>query len=422
MRQCGAGGVCGLKKGLDYPEVSTTVALPQRPKRRRQGLGRWLLVAAVIHAELLLVIGVTSYFYAPRTADVSAAAAGQGESIEIGSLDEQTSRKIIAEIERQEEKAKEEEEKKQIESPDTPGQVVDLARPREEKRPDNARFAAEYDSTVAKETKKYGRFDIKAHQGDSQGDADQSRPANPASNPTPRVAGAKSPALLAMREPGAPSKPRRPDRPEEPGESTLPGVGSESIEAPLEPGGALAQTGRTTPRQLGGGGSVAAPQASPGTPALSPSEQQLARAIGSGTQDHIKDLDDGDETALNAKRWKFASFFNRVKQQVRDHWKPGEAYRRRDPTGSIYGSKDRYTLLRVQLKPDGSLANVALETPSGVEFLDDEAIDAFKQAQPFPNPPKQLVEDSTGVINFKFGFFFELSGAPKMKVFRYNSM
>jgi TonB family protein len=150
-----------------------------------------------------------------------------------------------------------------------------------------------------------------------------------------------------------------------------------------------------------------------------PSEQQMARAVGSGSQDALKDIDDGEETALNSKRWKFASFFNRVKRQVADHWHPEEAYRRGDPTGSVYGSKNRLTVLRVQLKPDGSLANVALEQPSGVEFLDDEAIEAFKQAQQFPNPPRQLVDDG-GVINFRFGFLFELSGAPRMRLFRYN--
>ena len=79
-------------------------------------------------------------------------------------------------------------------------------------------------------------------------------------------------------------------------------------------------------------------------------------------------------------------------------------------------------MLRVQLKPDGTLANVALEQASGVEFLDDEAIEAFKQAQPFPNPPKQLVDSGSGLINFRFGFFFELSGSPLMKIFKYGNM
>ena len=63
---------------------------------------------------------------------------------------------------------------------------------------------------------------------------------------------------------------------------------------------------------------------------------------------------------------------------------------------------------------------MGVDLPTGLEFLDDEAIEAFKQAQPFPNPPKQLVE--SGVIEFKFGFFFELSGSPHMKIFKYGNM
>src|SRR5262249_12950970 len=39
-----------------------------------------------------------------------------------------------------------------------PGQVVDIAKPREEKAPDKAKYAAEYDSNVEKQTKsRYGK-------------------------------------------------------------------------------------------------------------------------------------------------------------------------------------------------------------------------------------------------------------------------
>ena len=85
---------------------------------------------------------------------------------------------------------------------------------------------------------------------------------------------------------------------------------------------------------------------------------------------------------------RFASFFNRVKKQVGEHWHPEDAYRRRDPTGTIFGRQKRYTELRIQLNPDGRLTNIALMQPSGLEFLDDEAIEAFKAAQPFANPPR----------------------------------
>jgi hypothetical protein len=54
--------------------------------------------------------------------------------------------------------------------------------------------------------------------------------------------------------------------------------------------------------------------------------------------------------------------------------------------------------------------------------LDDTAVTAFKEAQPFINLPKKLVEDGHGIVTFGFGFFFEVSGAPRLKMFRYKSM
>jgi TonB family protein len=385
-----------------------------RTKQRTRRLGFWLAVAAVLHVELLVAVGVLLYVYAPRNADLLATGP-QGESIEINTMDDEMARKLLAELDAEEEKAKEEQAKKERDSVKAPGQVIDQAKPQEEKRPDDARFASEYDVTVEKETKKYGRFDQQSQKGERAGDSDVTRPNVPQ---TP----AARPGALAMRTPGK----TRTQTPAQPRMAMPATPGTNGSSAPDDPEGVLPSGARgeerpPTPQIMPspGGSGPATPQ---GAPMLTPSQQQIARAIGGGTQDHLKDIDDGDETSLNSKKWKFASFFNRVKAQVREHWRPAEVYRRRDPTGSIYGSKDRYTLLRVQLKPDGSLANVALETPSGVEFLDDEAIEAFKEAQPFPNPPGQLVDAGSGMIDFKFGFYFEIGGATRFKAFRYNSM
>ena len=144
----------------------------------------------------------------------------------------------------------------------------------------------------------------------------------------------------------------------------------------------------------------------------------MARAVGSGSQDALKDIDDGEETALNSKRWKFASFFNRVKKQVADHWHPEEAYRRSHPTGSVYGSKNRLTVLRVQLKPDGSLANVALEQASA--WSSSTTRRSRRSSKPSRSPTRRCSWWIRAPINFRFGFLFELSGAPRMRLFRYN--
>src|SRR5581483_3724429 len=111
----------------------------------------------LLHAELLFLVGMGLYFYAPRSADLARtlAAGDEGPSIDVGMVDEDAAREIVADLEKQEEARKAEEVRKEEESVHPPGQVVDLPAPREEHRPDSAKFVSEHDSTVEHETKKY---------------------------------------------------------------------------------------------------------------------------------------------------------------------------------------------------------------------------------------------------------------------------
>lgn len=391
-----------------------------RKSRTQRRLGFWVALAALVHVEAGLLVALLAYLYAPRDADLQAMQQPGGDRVEIGMVDDETARRILAELEQEAEKKKEEEAKKEEESKDSPGQVVEMPKPRNEERPDKARFAAEFNSTSAKETKKNGTPDKNAQLGASEGRDERTTQAQPESQPSPARQGAKgteTPKALAMREPSRPSPDRQQPGSPGPDPSSPSGQSPEKESGPPDGEGTMMPSGRMLLRPPGGGGGA---NPSPGSPSLMPTPQQMARAVSSGTDDYLKDIEDGDETSLNAKKWKHAAFFNRVKQQVRNHWRPAEVYRQHDPTFRIYGQRDRFTLLRIQLKPDGSLANVGLETPSGVDFLDDEAVEAFKQAQPFPNPPKQLVEQGSGVISFRFGFYFEIGGAPRMKIFRYD--
>lgn len=397
-------------------------SLAKSRRGKRGTILRWLVLAVLVHAELLGVVGLALYFWSPRQADLEAKrreAAARSEPISVSTVDDDTARKIIADLEKQEEKAKQEQVKKEEEAVKPPGQVVDLARPRDERRPEDARFAAEYDSWVEKETKRYGKFDSSAQQRHA-GDSDPNKTISPALTPTPSEI-PPSPGPLAMRAPAE-------DRRSSVGRSGSRADDSDQVgsdeQMPADPEGAFAHAG--------GGGARPRERATeesgeagsrPGLYGLRLTEEQFAKSVGSGTQDHLEGIDEGAETALNAKRWVYATFFNRVKERVRDHWKPAEEYQRRDPTGKIYGGEDRYTLLQVALKADGSLAKppVVVHT-CGLDFLDDTAVEAFKEAQPFLNPPRKLVEDGHGTVSFAFGFFFEVSGAPRMKLFRYKSM
>jgi TonB family protein len=151
---------------------------------------------------------------------------------------------------------------------------------------------------------------------------------------------------------------------------------------------------------------------------LMPSAAELDKIIGAAPNDHL-DVDEGDSTLLNTREWKYATFFNRVKQAVGTHWDPNTPLRQRDATGNIYGGRDRYTLLSITLDAQGALREVHVDKSCGVDFLDEAAIVAFQKSQPFPNPPPGLV-DKDNSIHFQFGFFLEFGGGPRMRLFRNN--
>jgi TonB family protein len=329
-----------------------------------------------------------------------------------------------------EEKKREEQKKREEEDPRAKGQVVDIARPAIEARPDEARFVAEYDSRVARETRgPIGRD--KAGEAVAVRGGDRSRiGAEP--HPDAAMAGGL-PGPRALRRAGGQSGPRtRAERHgllgQDGSAETLSADGdSARAGAPGAPGAPAASPAR----EGGSDGDAAVDRlgmgeegsGGPGEPRLSPTEEMLTRAMGkgAGSSDWLRDVDDGESTALNAKHFKFAPFFNRMRRAVADEWRPDVdvLMLRHDPTGHVYGSRDRITLVRVHLRPDGSVEDVTLLESSGVAFLDEAARDSFRRAGPFVNPPTQLVE-ADGLIHFNFGFCVDLSGHGKVKVFRYK--
>ena len=152
-----------------------------------------------------------------------------------------------------------------------------------------------------------------------------------------------------------------------------------------------------------------------------PSLDQLDMVTGAPANDHIEDVTKGEATLLNSREFKYATFFNRVKRGVSQHWSPrvGEEYRRRDPYGNIYGVRDRRTLLNIWLDVQGELVDVEVAKSSGVQFFDDVAIQSFRDASPFPNPPIGLVEPD-GKIHFQFGFYFMIGERPVMRAFQFR--
>ncbi len=314
-----------------------------------------------------------------------------------------------------------EEAEEEIAERNAEGQVVDFAPPIDQEEPEDADYLAEFNSNPEKETKKSGTPGASVIPLERQPNPDKDPDVAPAPAPPDLgQAGEEQPGrggALAMRSEGTPGEPAI-ERPE-----TGRSFGFERM---TESGiGAIRGVSRSEP--LAPEGSWASDSAGVGKTGLGTmphnlrlSQEAYDRSAG-GTNDHLPDVEYGDFTSLRARKWKYASFFNRVKRQVAQNWNPEAAYRMRDPNGNVYGTKDRLTVLQVSLTPEGALAKVLVSEPSGVDFLDDEAIKAFRAAEPFPNPPRGLIDAESRLITFRFGFSFEINSSTPWKVFRYRN-
>ncbi len=330
------------------------------------------------------------------------------------------------------EKKREEEAKKEEEQTHPNGQVVDIARPTVEQRPDKSNYLAEYDSKVDHETRGatgHDRAGSRAEAAPPLGMPDVTRPQPGESSRAPSGPVGKPglPGPLAMRElerRRAAQQPRVTPGPQATSDGELERAGSPQQNPAARP---VERPDQPSPGQNGEGGAGRGAQqaAVPGLPGgradLTPSKDLLQHAIGkgAGSMDWLKDVDDGEATAVNAKKWKHAPFFNRLSRAVGQEWHPEPIYMIHDPSGRVYGKKDRVTIVRVHLSPDGKLAGWQILQSCGADFLDDEAVAAFQRAAPFPNPPKDLVE-ADGQIHFNFGFIFELSGRTSTKIYKYQ--
>lgn len=256
------------------------------------------------------------------------------------------------------------------------GQVVDVA-PGNQQRPAESKYLASTDNTVKQETRakeqtnRYSRATATTQARPEQLPSAKGKPAPLA--PPPPSGIDLSASMLGRAAPTLfPSQVR--------------GTSSEPQESTAVPG---SETGS---------------QATPG------SDQEG----GGAPNDDLNNLPEGEGTFLNTREWKYAAFFNRMKQAVQAKWDPNSRLRAKGRGLGV----DRLTVLAVTLRPDGSLADVFVTQSCGLEELDVEAMNAFTKAQPFSNPPQALVEQ--GYIRFAFSFRVSNEGMAMPLPFRFR--
>ncbi len=141
-------------------------------------------------------------------------------------------------------------------------------------------------------------------------------------------------------------------------------------------------------------------------------EQPFARqvVIGDSTVgERIPGVQEGGFTALNTDQFTYYTFFNRVNQQIRFRWITNirtfvsllTAARLKELSAT-----NRTTHVEIILNSTGYFMESVVHRSSGDSDLDLAAIEAFKEASPFLNPPQGLV-GSDGYIRLYYSFYVQ---------------
>lgn len=134
------------------------------------------------------------------------------------------------------------------------------------------------------------------------------------------------------------------------------------------------------------------------------------------TDDRLKGLDESDRTILSTREFKYFSYYHRIKELLRQHWKPNVERRltRLYGKGRNVSENEMITRLQVMLTPEGRITKISRVHSSGFEEIDEAAVEAFNRAGPFPNPPKGMLE-SDGFVRINWDFVLNIESAPRIQ-------
>ena len=129
----------------------------------------------------------------------------------------------------------------------------------------------------------------------------------------------------------------------------------------------------------------------------------------STSTDKLENVDQSLMTQLNTREYKYYGYYTRIRTQLNQWWQPKvqeKVSKLMSKGRTIAATANKNTKVIIVLNDVGHLVKVQVLGASGVRELDDAAVEAFRQAAPFPNPPKGLV-DADGTIKIRWDFVVE---------------
>jgi TonB family protein len=407
--------------------------LPQRPVRRRSRITLALAISVAIHLLLLPFVAKDAVFHVPpqhgRTAvGVVAIPNSQVQHAQRG-LPSSTPSSGRSQPDLAPKLPPALEPPKPQPPEKVAGQIVSLGQPQDERPPETAtKYLSEHDSRVAKETRARDTdafFKNPLSKRQKEGKNERAEAKNAPAAPLPGTAGQNGGASASAPKVASelPNRERRdrvhlqkaPDGTVQ-NRDTSDAIGGNGRKLALAPPG-----GENTPS-----GPLGIPGLAPGSPGkrgplnltLDRPGESLGPVAGGPMSDDLRGIEEGDETLLNSRSFRYAGFLNRVKETVARIWvqEVQDEAQRHDPNGQIYSYKDRRTVVEFSLDKMGEIRDVRLSVSCGVDYLDRTALDAFKRAERFPNPPPGLIGDQ-GVVTLPFAFtLLAATGGVKLQI------
>ena len=159
-----------------------------------------------------------------------------------------------------------------------------------------------------------------------------------------------------------------------------------------------------------GVGMVRPPRAQPGSESeLLRERAQDSQMPGGPASEYIHGLKESEVTALNTREYVFYGYFQRIRENLDIAWNRSL----RDQLTRLYrkGRKlasetDHLTRTLVTLNGAGEVVRVQVIEESGSRDLDQAAVEAFRRAGPFPNPPQGIL-DVRGEIQIRWDFILK---------------
>ena len=135
--------------------------------------------------------------------------------------------------------------------------------------------------------------------------------------------------------------------------------------------------------------------------------EKEVRLSESTISEFIPEVRQGGFTSLNTDQFMFYTFYARINEQIRNRWVNNiRAYADSTPLRALnqISKKRQLTQLEVLLTPDGDYVKTIIHQGSQSEGLDRAAAQAFVDANPFNNPPEEIVSED-GYIHLHYAFY-----------------